>query len=166
MRRLSETEAAELLRRYKIHTPVSDERYLAHADLDRGYQAAIAIGPHHGESSTIALVHGDYRIERLVPLSEFEAAAMVEQLRTAGMVPLGESVSAMLANVLVQAAKLYEQESLAALALDPIFIRTNDYRVANVTIDARKKTAVKKRLAGAAHDAGAVFPYRPTARGR
>jgi len=166
MRRLSEDEAAELLRRYKIHTPVSDERYLAHAAIDRGFQAAVRIGTGPDGNVVAALAHNGYRTERLMPLGEFEASAMVEQLRSEGMVPLNESASAMLANVLVQAARMFEQEGLAAIALDPLLVRPNDYRVAGVTIDAHKKTTVKKRLAGAAHDAGAVFPYRPTARGR
>lgn len=159
MRRLSEDEAAELLRRYKIHTPATD-------DFNGGYKAAIHIATGPDGTTAVALTHGEFAARRMMPLGEFEAGAMVEELRSGGNVPLSDNLRAMLANVLVQAATMFESESLGSLDLNPLYIRSKDYRVASVSIAAQKKAAVKRRLAGDAHDAGAVFPYRPTARGR
>lgn len=159
MRRLSEDEAAELLRRYKIHAPAND-------DFNGGYKAAIRIATEADGTTGVTLSHGDFAARRMMPLGEFEAGSLVDELRESGKVPLSVNLSAMLVNVLVQAARMFESESLGSLELNPLFIRTKDYRVAGVAMAAQKKAAVKRRLAGDAHDAGAVFPYRPTARGR
>lgn len=159
MRRLSDDEAAELLRRYKMHAPSAEK-------FDDGYKAAIHIGTEPDGTTAVALTHGEFTARRMMPLGEFEAGAMAEEFRTSGNVPLSDNLKAMLTNVLVQAARMFESESLGSLELNPLYIRSKDYRVASVSIATKKKAAVKRRLAGGAHDAGAVFPYRPTARGR
>jgi hypothetical protein len=162
MKELAPEITAELLHRYGIHAPVTDARYLSHAQVDRGYRLSIELSredvPH------IVVRHGVTEVLSLLPLAEFAANGLISALCAPGIPTLSPRAHAMLAHLLVQSSKLFVAENLSFIALDPVYLRDNDYRVINVRGRAKKRLRVKKRLTPAAHDASGVFAYRPTAR--
>lgn len=164
MKNISENVVVELLRRYGIHAPVTDERYLRHAELDRGYRLTLEV-KEDGDRPHIMLRRGEAEASRIVPLTEFAARSMVAEFCEAAALPaLSSRARATLAHVLEEAARLFSEEQLASLRFEPFYLRDNDYRVMHVQAQAKKKLRLKKRLIATAHDAGAVFAYRPTAR--
>ncbi len=158
-------DIVELLRRYEIHAPSTDERFLAHARVDRGVRLWVRAAPAY-DGMRISIGHGEYRTGRLLPLTAYEAEAMVAQLESEGAVPLGVQSRGMLAHLLERAARICEQAGVMTLLFDPIFVRENDYTILGVGMWADRRLRLRRRLAPDAHDRGAVFAYRPTARGR
>ena len=163
--RLRAQDVVELLRRYEIHPPTSDERYLAHAKTDRGVRLWLRVEPAF-DGMRISLGHESARVWRLLPLSHFEAQEMVAQLASDAAVPLTENARGLLAHLLERAGRLSETASLMTLVFDPLFVRENDYTIVGVGMWADRRLRLRRRLAPDAHDRGAVFAYRPTARGR
>ncbi|HEV2261205.1 MAG TPA: hypothetical protein VGR69_02815 [Candidatus Rubrimentiphilum sp.] len=157
-------DAQELLGRYGIHAPVSDERFLRHGQIDLGVPIGIEAFADETGQKFIALHAHDFGTVRPCPLTYEVAESMVEQLHAEGCVPLSGIMRLMLTNLLVRSTKLFLKENLENLSLSPIYVRKNDYRIGAVKVFSGKNLRVHKRLAPDAHDRRAVFPYRPTAR--
>lgn len=163
--RLRQQDVVELLRRYEIHPPTSDERYLAHAQIDRGVRLWLRVEPAF-DGMRISLGHESIRVWRLLALSHEAAQGMVDQLASEAALPLTENARGLLAHVLERVGRVCEAASLMALVVDPLFVRENDYTIVDVGMWADRRLRLRRRLAPDAHDRGAVFAYRPTARGR
>lgn len=163
--RLRVQDVVELLRRFEIHAPTTDERFLAHAEVDRGARLWIRVAPAL-DGARISIGHAAFRTWRLLPLAEHQAREMIAQLESDGLVALTDNARGMLVHLLERAARLCEHASIVTLVLDPIFVRENDYTILGVGMWADRRLRLRRRLAADAHDRGAVFPYRPTARGR
>ncbi len=161
---LSYEDAGELLDRHGIHAPVDDERERRHGRSGRG--TPIGIEAVHGENgqSFIALRAHRYVTMRLCSVSLSSAQSMVGQLHLEGRVPLSPTLRLMLTNLLVRASKLFVEEALEQFLIDPVYVREHDYRIGRVKMLSTKEPHIRKRLAPDAHDRGAVFAYRPTAR--
>ncbi len=150
-----------MLDEYGIHVPVTDARYLAHGELERGIPLRIE-GIVEGDGSRkIVISTGDRPVERLSPVPGTAAESMLEQLHTEG-VPLTAQMIATLTHVLSSCSRLFENDEIDRFELAPLYIRENDYRVIGAKIWRKARLRVRSRLAPHAHDVGAVFPYRPS----
>jgi len=161
---LSNADAVELLNRHGIHAPVDGERARRRLQIDRGTPIGIQAVHDENGQSFIALRAHRFGTMRLCPVSFLSAESMVEQLHAEGCVPISPAVRLMLVNLLVRASKLFVEEALEQLSLDPVYVREHDYRIGWLKMFSTKELHVHKRLAPDAHDRGAVFAHRPIAR--
>ncbi len=161
---LAYEDATELLNRHGIHAPVDDEHERRQRRIDRGTPIGIQAVHDENGQSFIALRAHHFGTMRLCPVSLSSAESMVDQLHLEGRVPLKPTLRLMLTNLLVRASKLFVEEALEQFSLDPVYVREHDYRIGRVKMLSTKELHVHKRLAPDAHDRGAVFAYRPTAR--
>ncbi|HEV3153836.1 MAG TPA: hypothetical protein VGZ02_08545 [Candidatus Baltobacteraceae bacterium] len=161
---LTQEDLGILLKRYGIHAPVTDERFLGHADVDRGIVLEIACEPDDRYGKILAVTCQDERVFRSCPLTREKASGIVDKLRRRGVLPDRAQERNTLTNLLVRCADLYSREQLESLELSPVYLRENDYRIGCAHANALGSAAVKPRLAPHAHDKGAVFAHRPTGR--
>jgi hypothetical protein len=156
-------DARELLDRHGIHAPVGHEQG-RRSRIDCGTPIGIQAVRDENGQSFIALRAHHFGTMRMCPVSLSFAESMVDQLHLEGQVPLSPTLRVMLTNLLVRASKLFVEEALEQLSLDPVYVREHDYRIGRARMFSTKELHVHKRLAPDAHDRGAVFAYRPTAR--
>ena len=154
----------DLLDRHGIHAPVSDERFLSHGDTDRGIRMRIVCAPDERWGSTIAVSCNGEDVSRTIPLTREKAAGIVDKLRRRKLVPAASAEQHTLTNLLMRCSDLYVAENLESLVLDPLYLRENDYRVGSAAMTSSHAGETHERLGPHAHDTGAVFAYRPTAR--
>lgn len=159
-------DARALLDRHGIHAPFDDEHERRGFRIDRGTPIGIQAVHDENGQSFIALHAHRFGTMRLCPVSLLSAESMVDQLHVEGRVPLSPTLRLMLTNLLVRASKLFVEEALEKLSLDPVYVRERDYRIGRAKMLSTKELRIHKRLAPDAHDRGAVFAYRPTARVR
>lgn len=162
---LTHDEAEVLLKRYGIHAPVTDQRFLEHADLERGTPVQITCLDSRGREE-IVLTCQDFTASKPCPLTQEDAANMVNDLQQRHLIPDRGHERHTLEHLLLRCSELFAAEHLERLRLAPVYLRENDYRVAAAEFTHRGAVDAKPRLDPGAHDTGAVFAYRPTARGR
>lgn len=152
-----------LLERYGIQSPVTDKRFAAHADLQRGTRIDIhcELDPVWGKR--LKLKCDRLELSRSCPIEADEAQVLSDQLRQAGLLSQRSQKSKTLEHLLHSASNLYVSEGLDLLHL-AVYLRENGYRVANVRMEHSGSLHAKRRLEPGAHDKGAVYAYRPTAR--
>lgn len=160
--RIPNNDVVTLLEKYRIHPPVTDERYLSHADLTRGVPLRIvcAIDPENGKQLFVS--SGRARWIRACPLSAEQAEALVGEISEAGVIPNEAQELETLAHLLRRCSRLFAEEDLQRLRLAPVYIRRNDYRVGAASMTSASRVFVETRLDSGAHDKGAVFAHRPT----
>lgn len=151
---LSFEDARQLLDRHGIHAPVEHEQENRRSRISGAPIAVQAVRDENGQSF-IALRAYRFGSMRMCPVSLSFAHSMVDQLHEEGRVPLSPILRLMLTNLLVRASKLFVEEALDQLSLDPVYVRELDYRIGRVTMLATKRL-----------DPAAVFGYRPAARAK
>lgn len=155
--------ATRLLRIYGINPPVTDERFLAHHDAQAGIPATIdgVADPEYGQS--IRLKISGKRSSRMCPVTEFEAQTLVAEFHADNLLPVDPKMDRTLAHLLTKCSKLYQDSGLGELHL-VLYLTPQGYRTHAVYMLRTRNLAVRRRLTGDAHDAGAVFAWRRTAR--
>lgn len=155
--------AMRLLRIYGITTPVTDERFAAHHDLDAGIPVTLdgVNDPEFGPS--IRLKISKQRGMRMCPVSDYEAETLVAEFHAGGTLPPDEKRDRTLAHLVAKCSKLYADSGIGELHL-VLYLTPQGYRTHAVYMLRSRNVSVRKRLTPNAHDAGAVFPWRRTAR--
>lgn len=155
--------AMRLLRIYGINTPVTDERFAAHHELDSGIPVTLdgVADPELGPA--IRLKISKQRGMRMCPVTEYEAETLVDEFHAAGILPPDEKRDHTLAHLVVKCSKLYTDSGIGELHL-VLYLTPQGYRTHAVYMLRARNVSVKKRLTPNAHDVGAVFPWRRTAR--
>lgn len=155
--------AMRLLRIYGINTPVTDERFAAHHDLEGGIPVTLdgVVDPELGPA--IRLKISKQRGMRMCPVAEYEAETLVNEFHAAGVLAPEEKRDRTLVHLLVKCSKMYMDSGIGELHL-VLYLTPQGYRTHAVYMLRSRNVTVKKRLTPNAHDAGAVFPWRPTAR--
>lgn len=161
---VSPSKIENLLRTYGIHTPVRDERFMSHAQLDRGTRLRILCVDDPMRGNCITVTSKRFKSTQACPLSPDDAASLVNELRRVHLIPDETHERNTLEHLLLRCSTLYTSEKLKRLELSPLYLRANDYRIAGVKIEPGLPLDAQPRLAPDAHDTGAVFAYRPTAR--
>lgn len=155
--------ATRLLRIYGINPPVADERFLAHHDVDTGIPATIdgIADPEYGPA--IRLKISGRRSTRMCPVTEFEAETLVAEFHAEQLLPVDPKMDRTLVHLLVKCSKLYQDSGISELHL-VLYVTPQGYRTHAVYMLRARNLAIRRRLAPGAHDAGAVFAWRRTAR--
>ena len=154
--------AVRLLRIYGINPPVTDERFLAHHDVDAGIPVTIdgISDPEFGPS--IRLKVAGRRSLRMCPVSEFEAETLVAEFHTEQLLPADSKMDRTLMTLLLKCSKLYQDSGISELHL-VLYLTPQGYRTHAVYMLRARNLSIRRRLDSSAHDAGAVFPWRRTA---
>lgn len=160
---LDSNHVTSLLKQYGIHVPVTDERFLSHAALDRGTALRIECAS-NAYGKQIILNCENYESTRFCPLGPDEAQSMVDDLHRLHLIPEHGQTRNTLAHLLMKCAELYVAEDLQRFTLAPVYLRENDYRIGAAEMAHAGMLEHRTRLAPEAHDKGAVFAYRRTAR--
>lgn len=155
--------ATRLLRIYGINPPVTDERFLAHHDVDAGIPVTIDGMLDSEFGPAIRLKISGKRSLRMCPVTEYEAQALVAEFHTASLLPADPKVERTLVHLLVKCSKLYQDSGISELHL-VLYVTPQGYRTHAVYMLRARNLAIRRRLAPGAHDAGAVFAWRRTAR--
>lgn len=155
--------AIRLLRIYGINPPVADERFLAHHDVDTGIPVTIdgVADPEFGPS--IRLKISGRRSARMCPVTEFEAETLVAEFHAEQLLAVDPKVDRTLVHLLMKCSKLYQDSGISELHL-VLYITPQGYRTHAVYMLRTRNVSIRKRLAPNAHDTGAVFAWRRTAR--
>lgn len=158
--KLSANAVATLLAKYHIQPPVTDERFLEHADVTRGTQLSLLC--FEGKDSRKRLAVGWNRMRWLheCPISEDDAAQTLRELHAAGAVPAAYQEQHTLQHLLVRCSHLYLDEGLLRLRLAPVYLRENGYRIGSAWMWSKSPVTVPRRLEPDAHDKAAVFAHR------
>ena len=155
--------ATRLLRIYGINPPVADERFLAHHDVDTGIPVTIDGVPDPEYGPSIRLKISGRRSARMCPVTEFEAETLVAEFHTEPLLPADPKLDRTLVHLLVKCSKLYQDSGISELHL-VLYVTPQGYRTHAVYMLRARNLAIRRRLAPGAHDAGAVFAARRTAR--
>lgn len=155
--------AARLLRIYGINPPVTDERFAAHHDLDAGIPVTMDAVNEPDLGQCVRLKISGKRFARMCPVTEDEAAAMVSQFHDEHLLPPDEKLDRTLVHLVLKCSKLFLEAGVGELHL-VLYLTPQGYRTHAVYMLRTRMLPVKRRLAPDAHDVGAVFPWRPTAR--
>jgi hypothetical protein len=153
-----------VLKRHGIHVPVTDERFSSHADLERGMRLRIECTDDEEHGKRITLGCGRFESTRPCPLTTFGAKSMADDLAEQHLIPKHGQERATLVHLLLRCSALFLDEELDHFTLSPLYLRENDYRVGSVGMTHSGPIGQRPRLEPDAHDKGAVFAYRRTAR--
>ncbi|MGZ3496318.1 MAG: hypothetical protein ACXWNK_06755 [Vulcanimicrobiaceae bacterium] len=161
---LEDSVVRQILARFGLHPPVNDERFLAHAEIDRGIRVTIEgrIDPEL-DQKVVVLHSARASVSHTCPLTMFEGLRMVDALREAHVVPDDDAFRGMLVHLLGRSAKLYARSGIDSFTFDPVYLTRRGYRIGAARMLRTQKVRVKKRLQPDAHDRKALFEYRPTA---
>src|SRR5579872_621096 len=156
MRLPAETTHA-LLAKYHIHKPVTDERFLHHADVTRGVPLSIICltDPYAGKQ--IIVSSNRKRCVQACPLSLQHAEMLVGELGDQGIFSSTPAEREMLAHLLLRCSELFVHEGLQRFYLAPVYVRPNDYRIGHASMSSGSRISIEQRLDPHAHDKGAVF---------
>jgi hypothetical protein len=155
--------ATRLLRIYGINPPVTDERFAAHHELDTGIPVTIdgVADPEFGPS--IRLKISGRRSSRMCPVNEFEAQTLVAEFHAEQLLPVDPKTDRTLVHLLTKCSRLYTDSGISELHL-VLYLTPQGYRTHAVYMLRTRTVSIKKRLSPNAHDAGAVFAWRRTAK--
>lgn len=103
----------------------------------------------------ISLRSGAHTAMRMCPLSEFEAVAMLAELRSKQSPAGSEKAAHMLEHLLTKIAKLYLETDAESVLVEPIDVHDNRYVVGDALILCQRKPTLHARLTGDAHDRSA-----------
>jgi hypothetical protein len=154
----------EILKRFDINPPTTDERFLQHAEVDRGIKATIEgySDPRFGKCIRVTV--GSTVVTRQCSLTDSLAQDMAKELRDHQAIPDIEALSHTLAHLLRQCSTMYEKSGIDTFALGPVYLTQRGYRIVGVAMERTAPLHVHKRLSSDAHDRKAQFPYRRTER--
>ncbi|MGC1380854.1 MAG: hypothetical protein WA814_07495 [Candidatus Baltobacteraceae bacterium] len=89
-----------------------------------------------------------------------EARAIVDRLRAQGAIPKDASFERMLADVLLKAARVFDDADANSLELAPLHLHPTSYGIGQVTLMHERPLRIKPRLDPDSHDRHAVFNHR------
>ncbi len=155
--------ATRLLRIYGINPPVADDRFLAHHEVDAGIPITIdgVADPEFGPS--IRLKISGRRSARMCPVTEFEAETLVAEFHAEQLLAVDPKVDRTLVHLLMKCSKLYQDSGISELHL-VLYLTPQGYRTHAVYMLRTRNVSIRRRLSPGAHDTGAVFAWRRTAR--
>jgi len=154
---------ARMLHSYGINTPVADERFTRHADLEKGIPFTIDAWDDAYFGRNVGLTIGCRHSVGPSPLNELEAERLVEEFRIAHLLPGIQAEGRALSHLLVKCAHMYADACLNRLHLTG-HLTPRGYRINDVHMSGGALLDAVPRLDPHAHDRGAVFPWRRTAR--
>lgn len=155
--------AARLLRIYGINPPVTDERFATHHNLETGIPVTLDAVNDPALGNCVRLKISGRRLARLCPVTQYEAETLVAEFHNEHLLPPDEKTDRTLVNLLTKASKLFTEAGVGELHL-VLYITPQGYRTHAVYMLRTRNIPVKRRLTPDAHDSGAVFPWRRTAR--
>ncbi|MHB8461559.1 MAG: hypothetical protein ACYDA1_02835 [Vulcanimicrobiaceae bacterium] len=160
---LDDAEAHTLLERFGLHVPITDERYLAHAQVNRGL--CVTIDGHFDEdlgAKVIELLVDSVSAHRMCPLSELQANALLDEIHAKrDIFPHESAFSHMVTHLLIKCSKLYSESGIDGFVLYPVYLQEKDYRIGVARMFRSKALHLKERLEPHAHDRKAAFYHRP-----
>lgn len=143
--------AIRLLRIYGINSPVTDERALAHHDVQSGIPVTIdgVVDPEFGQS--IRLKISGKRFSRMLPIAESEAQSLVAEFHSDDLPALYANADRTLVQLLLKCSKLYRDSGISELHL-VLYLTPQGYRTHAVymlrTRSIARRRASNKFLAG------------------
>jgi hypothetical protein len=129
-------------------------------EASRGGWAANLCITHSGGSDTLALTISGVRAEGHPPHDLADALSIVSTLRSQAAVPDDPSFEHMLADLLVKAAKVFEETEATKFELSSLRLHPTSYHIGKATLLHDKALHVKARLKPDTHDRHAVFSHR------
>jgi hypothetical protein len=160
--RVPQSTVDALLVKYHIHPPVTDERYLRHADIARGVALHVVCLRDRVLGDRIIVSSGRARWTRACPLSPENAKALAAEIADERALPHASQELETLVHLLLRCSRLFADEGLARLRLAPVYVRRNDYHIGSAAMASTSHIAAHKRLEPHAHDRDAVFAHRRT----
>ena len=120
------TSALEALERagLKVHAQAGDHDHIGKHHRVSG-RIDISVAEPHGR--TVALTVAGGTAMRQLPLTDFQAEGMVDELQQNGLFHPSAHVAKMLQHLLVHAANVAEELDLRTLILDPIAVAEGGY---------------------------------------
>jgi hypothetical protein len=156
--RATDDEIARLLARYKI-APLAVRGSDSMKASRGGRMANLCIAREDGAERLILTVAGK-RADGNLPHDLAGARAIVGTLRSEAALPDDPSFEEMLADLLVKAAKLFEETGATRFELSSLRLHPTSYHIGKVTLLHDKPLHVKARLEPDSHDRRAVFDHR------
>lgn len=136
--------ATRLLRIYGINPPVTDERSLTYHDGRTGIPVTIdgIVDPEFGPS--IRLKISGKRFSRMVPVTEFEAAALVTEFHAENLLEEDAKTDRILAQLLMKCSKLYQDSGVGELHL-VLYLTPQGYRTHAVYMLRTRNVAIRRQ---------------------
>lgn len=156
-------EIEGLLKRHGIHAPLTDGGVLKHGFEIKGTQLRIDCLNDTPDGPRIFLSGAKVTSSASLPLDRQEADGLVAALRVAHALPAHAQELKTLKHLVMSCSDLHASEDVRRLRLT-LFLRENDYRIISAEIAGHAAHHARERLEPHAHDQGAVYDYRPTAR--
>ena len=126
----------------------------------RGGRAASLCIAREGNAEILTVTVGGKRAGGNPPHGIAEARAIVEALRSEAALPNDRSFEHMLADLLVKAAKIFEETGATKFEMSSIRLHPTSYHIGEATLIHDKPLHVKARLESDSHDRHAVFNHR------
>jgi len=156
--RATDNEIARLLARYGI-APLAVRGSDSMKAARRGRMANLLIAREEN-AEILTLTVGGKRTRSNRPHDLAEARAIVVALRSAAALPDDPSFEHMLADLLVKAAKLFEETGATRFELSSLRLHPTSYHIGKATLLHDKPLHIKARLEPDSHDRRAVFDHR------
>ncbi len=112
------------------------------------------------EGPQLGLAVDGGRSDAPLPHERQAALAIVADLRAKARLPDDASFEHMLADLLVKAAKLFEDSGATKLEFASLHLHPSSYHIGEVTLLHDKPLHLTPRLAGDSHDRRAIFDHR------
>jgi hypothetical protein len=154
----TDKELARLLARYEI-APLA-ARGSDSMKASRGGRVADLLIAREEDAEMLTLTVGEKRTRSNLPHDLAEARAIVGTLRSEAALPNDPSFEHMLADLLMKAARLFEETGATRFELSSIRLHPTSYHVGKATLLHEKVLHVKARLKPDSHDRRAVFDHR------
>jgi hypothetical protein len=132
-------------------------RILAQRALEPG-SVFMIVGERDGSRRTIRLVSSEHMVERRCPLTQFEAESMIAELGSKHSFGSTRKAVKPLAQLLVKAAKMYEESPIETLVL-AVRLHDNTYVVVDALLRGERPTGIARRLEPRAHDRNSNAPH-------
>lgn len=157
---LAETDTETLLEKFDLAGRTAQHRASDGASK-AGIVATIDCTNDAENGARIEVALGKHVAKRQLPLSDYEATTLVDELVSEGLLSGETALRAMVAHVLFRFSRMIsENEPISRIRCEKFHIRTSDYRIENVQIWVHSPLHIKPRLAEHAHDRKATFGTR------
>jgi hypothetical protein len=131
------------------------------AEAARGGRIAeLRIERRDDTESILTVTIGSHFVESRPPHDDAEAQSIIASLRSQGAIPDDASFEHMLADLLIKAAKMFEDCEATSLEFRPLHLHPASYHIGKATLIHGKALKTKARLQPDSHDRHAVFDHR------
>ena len=156
--RATDDEVAELLARYEIR-PLAVHGSDSMRAAQGGRISNLCI-VRKNDGGTLTVMIGDKSATADLPRGLTGACRIVERLRSQAALPNDPSLEHMLADLLVKAARLFEETGATRFELSSLRLHPASYHIGKATLLHEKPLHVKERLEPDSHDRRAIFDHR------